>query len=87
MLPGGLELGRVEQVNRDEAYLLAGGAEVVQFDFVVAPAADAVVDVALELGGLDGFVARHGENFDTNFTNWHELNSGQLGNEILAFLL
>jgi hypothetical protein len=31
-----------------------------------------VVDVALELGGLDGFVARHGENFDTDCTDLHE---------------
>ena len=65
VLLGGRELGRIEQVNRDEAHLLAGGAEVVQFDFAVAPAAHAVVDVALELGRLDGFAARHGENFAT----------------------
>jgi hypothetical protein len=31
-----------------------------------------VVDVALEPGGLDGFAARHGENFDTDCTDLHE---------------
>ena len=58
MFPGRFKFGRIEQVNRDEAHLLAGGAEVVQFDVFVAPAADAVVDVALELGGWRGFGAR-----------------------------
>gem|GEM_PF-5440777 len=46
-----LKFGLIEQVNRDEAHFLAGGAKIVQFDFAVAPAARAVVDVALELGG------------------------------------
>jgi hypothetical protein len=73
MLPGRLELRRVEQVNRDKTHFLAGGAKVIQFDFVVTPAADAVIDVALE---LDGFAARHGENFDTDCTDLHEFPVG-----------
>ena len=53
-LDGG-KIHRIQKVNRDEAHILAGGAKVIQFDFGLAPAADAVVNIALEFGGRSGF--------------------------------
>src|ERR1019366_2941347 len=56
---GGFKFGRIEQVNGDQSHFFAGGAKIVEFDFAVAPAAGAVVDVALEFGGRGVFRARH----------------------------
>jgi len=66
-------LGRLSRSIATGPIFLAGGAKGRPARFVVAPAADAVVDVAFELGrNLNGFAARHGENSDTNGMDLHE---------------